>query len=169
MENNISITNFSLFPLVFAARKRKGQTVTSTPLSTQPSNELTSLIVRLSSCEAWMLIFPFHPANRLLFSWVLSFTCFFCLVLLLNPCQHVHRYFGKRSCSSPSKLRFRSVKTLLCQTPSRVRIFTKSDYVLTWRQGKQFLSCNVRACAVSMVLTWGYFLPWRRLLKYCCF
>ena len=39
----LSMTNFSLFPLVFApAGQRKGQTVTNLPLSLQPSKDLTT-------------------------------------------------------------------------------------------------------------------------------
>lgn len=57
-----------LYPLIFAtAAPRKGQTVTKTLLSHQPSNDLTSLIVEPCSCAACIVIFSCHPANRLLF------------------------------------------------------------------------------------------------------
>lgn len=80
----VSMTNFSIFPLVFAtASKEKGHTVTGSPLSTQALNELTCLIVRPSSCAVCLLIFSFDPRKTLLSCIVLSFTCLVCLVLLL--------------------------------------------------------------------------------------
>ncbi len=67
------------FPLVFSTTSpRKRQTVTKTPSSHQPSNELTSLLVRRCSCEVCVLKFSGHPANwmQTLFSCVSFFTCF---------------------------------------------------------------------------------------------
>lgn len=91
MEKNIPKSpHFCLFPLECAARKRKGQTVTSAPLSTQPSNELTSLIVRPPARPECLY---FHLTLQTdLFSCVLSFTCCFVLYCFLIL---AHMYTGK--------------------------------------------------------------------------